>query len=211
MDSYELNKILGAVLGTCLAVLSLNIASGAIFTAPKPEKPGYDIAVPEEAAKGGAPAAEQAQPIAVRLASADAGKGESAAKKCQACHTFAKGEPNKVGPNLYGVINRPKASIAGFNYSAALKGKGGNWTFEDIDHFIQNPKGFAQGTTMAFPGVSRGGERADIILFLNGKSDSPAALPQAAEAPAAGAPAAPAGGAPPAAAPAPGNAPAPAR
>ena len=230
MDSYELNKILGAVLGTCLVMLSLNIAAGAIFTAPKPAKPGYDIAVPEEAAQGAPAAADaQAEPIATRLASADVGRGENAAKKCLACHTFAKGEPNKVGPNQWGVVNRAKAATPGFNYSAALKGKGGEWTFDELDKFLASPKGFVPGTSMAFPGVTRASERADIILYLNKQSDSPAALPQAAAAPAAAggapaagapaaggaAPAAPAGGAAPAAPaanspPAGGNAPAPA-
>ena len=122
MDSFELNKVLGAVLGTCLALLSLNIAAGAIFTSHKPEKPGYEIAVKEDAAAGKpGEAAPAEEPLPVRFASADAGRGENAAKKCAACHTFGKGEPNRVGPNLWGVVGRPKASEAGFNYSAAMK------------------------------------------------------------------------------------------
>ena len=101
MDSFELNKILGALLGTCIFVLSLNIAAGAYFSPGKLEKPGYDIAMPEPPA-GGAPAgpAEHEKPIAELLASSDPAKGEDAAKKCLACHTFAKGGPNRVGPNL---------------------------------------------------------------------------------------------------------------
>src|SRR5512144_3109029 len=98
MDSFELNKVLGAVLGTCLVLLSLNIAAGALFATHEPEKPGFEIAVQEEAAGKG---------------------GESAVKVCSACHTFGKGEPNRVGPNLYGVVGRPKHSESGFNYSAA--------------------------------------------------------------------------------------------
>src|SRR5215471_18076267 len=120
MDSFEVNKILGAILGTCLAVLTINIAAGAIFAPVKPAKPGYEIAVPEQKPGGGAaPPAEQQQPIEQLLASADVAKGENSAKKCAACHTFNKGGKPLVGPNLWGVVGRPKASEAGFNYSAA--------------------------------------------------------------------------------------------
>jgi cytochrome c len=183
MDSFEINKILGAVLATCLGLLSLNIAASAVFAPHAPAKPGYDIAVAEQPAAG-APAAAAAadEPLPQRLASADAGRGENSAKKCAACHTFGKGEPNRVGPNLYGVIGRAKASVPGFNYSAALKAKGGNWTPEDLDAFVHNPKGFVPGTNMSFAGIARGSERADLITYLNTKSDSPAQLPKAADA-----------------------------
>jgi cytochrome c len=184
MDSFELNKIMGAVLGVCLALLSLNIAAGAIFSTHAPAKPGYEVAVQEDA-KAGAPgqAAPAEEPLPVRFASADVGRGESSAKKCAACHTFGKGEPNRVGPNLYGIVGRPKAS-ENFNYSAAMKAQKGNWTPEDLDTYLTNPKAMVPGTTMSFAGIPRGKERADLIVFLNGKSDKPADLPkQAAEAP----------------------------
>jgi cytochrome c len=183
MNSFELNKILGAVLGTCLLVLSINIAAGAIFAPAKPAKPGYVIAVPEEAPSGPAQPAEPQQSIEQLLASAEVGRGESAAKKCAACHTFNKGGRNLVGPNLWDVVGRAKASEPGFNYSAALKAKGGNWTIEDLNKFIQNPKGDTPGTNMSFAGVPRGSERADLIAFLNSLSDNPKPLPKAAEAP----------------------------
>jgi cytochrome c len=185
MDSFELNKVLGAVLGTCLFLLSLNIAAGALYTPVKPAKPGFEVAVQEQG-KPGEPAqpAAQEEPIEKLLASASIQKGENAAKKCMACHTLGKGEPNRVGPNLYGVVGRPRASEPGFNYSAAMKAKGGNWTIEDLNHFLTKPSAFVPGTSMGFAGLPRGTERADVISFLNSKSDNPQPLPKAAEAPA---------------------------
>jgi len=184
MDSFELNKILGALLFTCLCLLSLNIAAGAVFTPHKPAKPGFEVAVQEKA--GGAPDAKAApdEPIEKLLASAAVDKGEASSKKCAACHTFGKGEPNRVGPNLYGVVGRERGSHAGFNYSAGMKAKPGPWTVDDLNHFLTNPKGFIPGTSMGFAGLPRGTERADVIAYLNSKSDSPAPLPKAAEAPA---------------------------
>ena len=190
MDSFELNKVLGAVLGTCLALLSLNIAAGAIFASHNPAKPGYEIAAKEDATPGKpGEAAPAEEPLPVRFASADAGRGENGAKKCVACHTFGKGEPNRVGPNLYGVVGRPKASEAGFNYSAAMRAQKGEWTPDDLDKYLLNPKAMVPGTNMVFAGIPRGRERADIITYLNAKSDKPMELPkQTAEAPAGSAP-----------------------
>src|SRR3954468_24669029 len=183
MDSFELNKVLGAVLGTCLMLLSLNIAAGALFSAHPPEKPGYEVAVKEEPAGGkpGEPAVAE-EPLPVRFASADPGRGENSAKKCAACHTFGKGEPNRVGPNLWGVVGRPKASEAGFNYSAAMKNQKGNWTPDDLDKYLTNPRGVVPGTNMTFAGIPRGKERADVITYLNSKSDKPIELPKQAAA-----------------------------
>jgi cytochrome c len=184
MDSFELNKILGALLFTCLLTLTLNITAGAVFAPHQPAKPGFEIAVPEgDAAAAGAAGApkEEAKPIAELLASADPKKGEAAIKKCASCHNFAKGGPNGIGPNLYGVVGRAKGSHAGFNYSDAMKAKGGNWTFEDIDHFITNPKAFIPGTKMTYAGDAKGTDRANILAYLNQNSDSPQPLPKVAE------------------------------
>jgi len=182
MDSFELNKVLGAILGTCLVLLSLNIAAGAIFTQPKPAKPGFDIAVQEQHGGGAAAAQkEPEQPIEALLASASAEKGQATAKQCQACHTFEKGGPNRVGPNLWGIVNRPKHSEAGFNYSGPMKGTSGAWTYDDLYVFLKSPKGMVPGTAMSFAGIARDTQRADVIAFLRTLADSPAPLPAAAK------------------------------
>jgi cytochrome c len=183
MDSFELNKIMGAILGTLLVVLSLNIVAGGIFTAHKPAKPGFEIAVTEAPAGGPAAPAEKEVPIAQLLGSANAEKGAAISKKCVACHEFKKGGPNKVGPDLYGVVGRERAHHEGFAYSAGMKAKPGKWTFEDLNHFLTSPRSFIPGTAMAFAGISKATDRADLLVYLNTLSDSPQPLPKA-EAPA---------------------------
>jgi cytochrome c len=185
LDSFELNKILGAILGTCLAVLSLNIVANAIFAPGKLAKPGFEIEVPTSPGQvetKGAPAPAEV-PLEQLLASADAGRGAESAKKCAACHSFEKGGKTLAGPPLWGLVGRAKASFPGFNYSAAMKSQTGNWTIPDLFKFITSPKSMVPGTAMAFAGIPRASERADLMAYLNSRADNPAPLTRAAQAP----------------------------
>lgn len=230
MDSFELNKIVGAILFTLLVVMSLSIFSGVIYSPAVPEKPGFVIEVAEESSEGGAaPAAAQDPAIATLLASANVDAGAAVAKKCAACHNFVEGAGAKVGPDLYNVIDRQIGSAEGFKYSAPLQAahdEGKKWTYEHLYHFLKNPKADMPGTAMGFAGLAKPEDRANLIAYLRTLSHEPAPLPApeaaapaeaapaAAEAPAApatdAAPAAPAAESAPAAPAAPAAEPAPA-
>ena len=180
MASNEFNKIAGAVLGTLLFTMGVGIVSDGVISGHKPKTAGYDLPSAEEAPAAGSAQAAVApsEPLPVLLAKADPKKGEGLVKACQACHAFEKGAAAKVGPPLYGVVERPVASIAGFSYSEALKAKGGAWTFDALNAFITSPKAYANGTKMAYAGEKDAGKRADILAYLRGDSDTPAALPK---------------------------------
>ncbi len=191
MNSFELNKVLGAILGTCLVLVALNIGANALFATPKLTKPGYVIAV----STGGAekkPEVKKEVPIAELLQHANVDKGKNIAKQCQACHTLEKGGPNRVGRNLYGIVGDERGKDrGGFNFSAAMKAKGGKWTFDELNKFLTNPRNYIQGTAMTFAGLSRDDQRADVIAYLRTLSDNPVPLPPPPAPPAKSAEAAP--------------------
>ena len=183
MDSFEWNKIIGASLGTILFVVAVHIGSQAVYNVPPPAKPGYVVpgvqAKAEAPAAVAAPVAEAPPDFATAIPAADAMAGAMIAERCGACHDWSKGGPNKIGPNLYGVIGRPRASHPGFEYSPAMKAKTGDWSYADLFQFLRQPAGFVPGTKMTFAGLPKPQDRVDVIAFLRMQADSPAPLPAA--------------------------------
>lgn len=171
-DSFELSKIAGGVLCALLVIVGSKVAIEIAEHGAAHEKPGYVLPAPQAGGEAGpagaaAPAAFDPAAVAQAAAGANAEAGAAIFKKCGACHSAEHGGPNKVGPNLAGVVGRPKASHEGFNYSDALKAKGGNWTPEDLAAFVHSPKTFAPGTKMLFPGIADPSDLADLLAYLN--------------------------------------------
>jgi cytochrome c len=195
MDSFELNKLIGALLAVVFVVFSVSIVSDAIFATHAPATPGYAIVVAEAETDSGGAAEEAGPSVLDLIATADVAAGQTAFRKCTACHTAEEGGANKVGPNLYGVLNRPIASHEGFSYSAAMRdfSQGGSvvWDYEHLSGFLQSPRSYVSGTAMAFAGIRNIQEEANLIAYLRSLSADPAPLPAAAaeEAPAESAPA----------------------
>jgi cytochrome c len=178
MDSFEFNKYAGAVLTGLLTMTVLGFVGNALVHPHKLEQNAYPVAVAEPskpAQPGAAPAA--AEPIAPLLASANAQAGQAVAKQCTSCHTFEKGGPNRVGPNLWGVVGGDKAHAQGFNYSPVLQNAAGNWTYDDLDRFLADPKAAMPGTRMTFAGVKKTQDRANLVAWLRTQADNPAPLP----------------------------------
>jgi cytochrome c len=184
MDTFEVAKIAGGALSALLVIVGFHTVLEIAEMGHGPEKPGYTLPIPEEPGKSALPAeGAQGVPAPVDLpaiaptfnpdevaqaaATANAESGATIFKKCQACHSGEQGGPNKVGPNLWGVVGRPKGSHEGFNYSAAMKAKGGDWTLPDLAAFIHKPKDFVPGTKMLFPGISDPTDLSDLLAYLN--------------------------------------------
>lgn len=188
MNSAKLNTIAGAVLFVLVLTMGLGVLSDIIFSSHAPEKPGYEIIVAESDGDATEAASEpQVEPIAVRLASASAEDGEKLTRACASCHDFSSANTNKVGPGLWDIVGRKPGGHADFRYSGAMVEYGdkvGEWTYEELDHFIEKPKGLVPGTIMGYAGMRKPQDRADLIAYLRTLSDSPKPLPEP-EAPAA--------------------------
>lgn len=185
MSGFEWNKIAGAVLLAGLIAMVVGTVADSLYQPVlKPEKRGYEIAVASDVEEtAGVTVKEEIIDVPTLLASGDVDSGKSVSKKCATCHSFEQGGPNKVGPGLWGVVGNNKASHSGFTYSEAMQGKGGKWDYDALFAFLKAPKNYVPGTKMAFAGISKPKDIADLVVYLRSLSDNPVALPTPAPAP----------------------------
>ena len=179
MDSFEINKIVAAILMVALLVIGIGKLSSVVFHVEKPEVPGYVVEVSQVASSSNAEteAVEEKVDISTLMAMGDAVSGEKVFKKCAACHSIVKGGKNKIGPALYNVVGRQVAGVGDYKYSKALVGYKKSWTFEELNGFLIKPSKWIKGTKMAYAGLRKEKDRASIIKYLNQNSDNPKPLP----------------------------------
>ena len=180
MDSFELNKIIGAVLLVALLVIGIGKVSNLVFKVNKPEKSNYKVELDVETAKTKGdeePVQREIVDIAALLSTGDLAHGEKVFKKCSACHSIKSGGGNKIGPALYNVVGRKVGILDDYKYSKALAKYEKNWSFEELNGFLLKPKDWIKGTKMAYAGLRKEKDRASVILYLNKYSDSPLPLP----------------------------------
>ena len=179
MDSFEINKIVAAVLMVALLVIGIGKLSNVIFHVEKPKTPGYTVEVEQATtvSSSAKTAVEEKIDIAALMAMGDVASGEKIFKKCAACHSINKGGKNNIGPALYNVVGRKVGEISGYKYSKALATYEKNWTFEELNGFLKKPAKYIRGTKMAYAGLRKEKDRASVIKYLNQNSDNPVPLP----------------------------------
>jgi cytochrome c len=182
MDSFEINKIIAAVLLTVLIIIGIGKFTDVLFHVEKPKESAYkieglDVASTSKPSSEMATKVVEAVDIKALLAVGDLGHGEKVFKKCSACHMIASGGKNMIGPNLWSVIGRTAGSVSDYKYSKAMVAYGKEWTFEEMNSYLIKPQAYVKGTKMAFAGLRKEKDRASVILFMNSKSNSPKPLP----------------------------------
>ena len=180
MDSFEINKIIAAVLLVALLVIGIGKLSSVIFYVEKPKTPGYAVEVTNAANSSTESTMEVVEAkvdIDALMAMGDVTSGEKVFKKCAACHSIAKGGKNKIGPALYNVVGRQVGGVSDYKYSKALSEYKKDWTFEELNGFLLKPSKWIKGTKMAYAGLRKESDRASVIKYLNKNSDNPIPLP----------------------------------
>ena len=179
MDSFEINKIVAAVLMVALLVIGIGKLSDVIFHVEKPETPGYAVDVEEAKTVSSSTKAsvEEKIDIDALMAMGDLTHGEKVFKKCAACHSIVKGGKNNIGPALWGIMERKAGGLNDYKYSKALVAHGKKWSFEELNGFLLKPSTWIKGTKMAFAGLRKEKDRASVIKYLNQNSDNPLPLP----------------------------------
>jgi cytochrome c len=181
MDAFEVNKTAGAVLSALLVMFGGSALLNIVLKQHRAEKPGWALPITETATSSApaAPAAPfEAAQVVGTLSKASADSGHDVFKRCLQCHTADKDGPNRVGPNLWGIVGRTRAARPGFPYSDAMKGHPGNWTFEELAKYLHDPKADIPGNKMAFAGIKDNASLADLLAYLRTLSDNPAPLPK---------------------------------
>ena len=179
MDSFEINKIVAAVLMVALLVIGIGKLSNVIFHVEKPKTPGYAVEIEQVTTVSSSTekAVEEKIDIAALMAIGDIATGEKVFKKCAACHSIVKGGKNNIGPALYNVVGRKTGAVTDYNYSKALASYDKEWTFEELNGYLIKPAKWIKGTKMAFAGLRKEKDRASVIKYLNQNSDNPIPLP----------------------------------
>ena len=179
MDSFELNKIIAAILMVALLVIGLGKFADGIFHVKKPENPGYRVEVEKQLTSATSQTTEIVEKIDITavMLLGDIASGEKIFKKCAACHSIIKGGKNKIGPALYNVVGRAVGGVDDYKYSKALASYGKEWTFEELNGFLTKPSSYLKGTKMSYAGLRKEKDRASVIKYLNQNSDSPKLLP----------------------------------
>ena len=179
MDSFEINKIVAAVLMVALLVIGIGKISDIVFHVEKPKTPGYAVDVEQviTASTDKSETLEEKIDIAALMATGDLAVGEKVFKKCAACHSIVKGGKNNIGPALYNVVGRKTGVVNDYKYSKALSGYDKEWTFEELNGYLIKPAKWIKGTKMAFAGLRKEKDRASVILYMNSKGDNPKPLP----------------------------------
>jgi len=179
MDSFEINKIVAAILMVALLVIGIGKLSNIIFHVEKPKTPGYAVEVEQATTTttSAETAVEEKIDIAALMAIGDLASGKKIFKKCAACHSIIKGGKNKIGPALYNVVERKVGGVADYKYSKALTAYDKNWTLEELNGFLKKPAKYIKGTKMAYAGLRKEKDRASVIKYLNQNSDNPIPLP----------------------------------
>ena len=179
MDSFEINKIIAAVLLVALLVIGIGKVSNILFYVEKPKTPGYAVEVEQTSGSSitTTEVVEKVVDIAALMALGDIASGEKIFKKCAACHSINKGGKHKIGPALYNVVGRKVGGVEDYKYSKALIAYEKEWTFEELNGFLIKPAKHIKGTKMAYAGLRKEADRASVIKYLNANSDSPLPLP----------------------------------
>ena len=179
MDSFEINKIIAAILLVALLIIGIGKLSNVIFYVEKPKTPGYVVEVKQVSSSqdNSSELNEETIDMSALMALGDVASGEKIFKKCAACHSIVKGGKNNIGPALYNVVGRQVGSVSDYKYSKALSGYGKEWTFEELNGYLIKPAKWIKGTKMAFAGLRKDKDRASVIKYLNQNSDNPLPLP----------------------------------